>query len=378
MTWDIFCTVIDNYGDIGVSWRLARQLKVEHGVSVRLWVDDLRAFQHLRPEIDPSLPIQHLTGVEVRHWVSPLPEVTPGEVVIEVLACHLPETFLARMVCRQPVPVWLNLEYLSAEDWVTGIHALPSPHPRLPLTQYFFMPGFSANTGGLTRENNLTTERDAFQNNAKARIAFWAALNLPPQPDNEMRISLFCYENRALPSLLDAWAKNMQPVCVLAPLGKALPEIAAWFGMASYSAGDIWRRGRLTLCVLPMLDQETYDRLLWACDFNFVRGEDSFLRAQFAARPLTWQAYVQEDAAHLAKMDAFLDLYCADLADDLAQQTRMFWSAWNQECDLSAQWPALLSALPALTTHARAWDTQIAQQPDLATNLLTFCRKWLK
>ncbi|WP_187492385.1 elongation factor P maturation arginine rhamnosyltransferase EarP, partial [Pantoea agglomerans] len=24
VTWDIFCTVVDNYGDIGVTWRLAR------------------------------------------------------------------------------------------------------------------------------------------------------------------------------------------------------------------------------------------------------------------------------------------------------------------------------------------------------------------
>lgn len=378
MTWDIFCTVIDNYGDIGVSWRLARQLSMEHGVSVRLWVDDLRAFKHLRPEIDPALPIQHLAGVEVRHWVSPLPEVTPGEVVIEVLACHLPEAFVVRMTCRQPAPVWLNLEYLSAEDWVAGIHGLPSPHPRLPLTQYFFMPGYSDNTGGLTRESRLTAERDAFQSDPEARIAFWTALNLPPPQDNELRISLFSYENRALPSVLDAWTKEAQPICVLTPIGKALPEIAAWFDVESYSAGDIWRRGELTLCVLPMLDQDAYDRLLWACDFNFVRGEDSFLRAQFAARPLAWQAYVQEDAAHLAKLDAFLDLYCADLPGDLAQQTRMFWHAWNLESDLTALWPSMRAALPELAAHARAWDTQLEKQNDLATNLLTFCRKWLK
>ncbi|MBY0444112.1 MAG: elongation factor P maturation arginine rhamnosyltransferase EarP, partial [Burkholderiales bacterium] len=37
--WDIFCRVIDNYGDIGVCWRLARQLSFEHGFAVRLMVD---------------------------------------------------------------------------------------------------------------------------------------------------------------------------------------------------------------------------------------------------------------------------------------------------------------------------------------------------
>ena len=47
LSWDIFCTVVDNYGDIGVCWRLARQLAAEHGFAVRLWVDDLASFARL-------------------------------------------------------------------------------------------------------------------------------------------------------------------------------------------------------------------------------------------------------------------------------------------------------------------------------------------
>jgi uncharacterized repeat protein (TIGR03837 family) len=167
MTWDIFCTVVDNYGDIGVTWRLARQLADEHALPVRLWVDDLAAFQQIRPEIDPASDIQHLAGVEVRRWTSPLPDTEPGEVVIEALACNLPDEFIHRMAARQPPPVWLNLEYLSAEDWVAGVHGLPSPHPRLSLTKHFFMPGYTRQTGGLTRERWLTTERDAFQAGGK-------------------------------------------------------------------------------------------------------------------------------------------------------------------------------------------------------------------
>jgi uncharacterized repeat protein (TIGR03837 family) len=368
MNLDIFCTVIDNFGDIGVSWRLARQLANEHAVAVRLWVDDLNAFQHIRPEIDPTLPIQHLAGVEIRHWTSPLAEVEPGEVVIEALACNLPEAFVARMAVMQPSPVWLNLEYLSAEAWVAGVHGLPSPHPRLPLTKYFFMPGYGANTGGLMRERGLSIARDCNQ----------APFVAPALHADHLLVSLFCYENQALPSLLQAWAVDTQPVYALVPIGKALPDIAAWFGATSMPPGSIWRRGGLTLQVLPMLDQDAYDRLLWACDLNFVRGEDSFLRAQFAARPLLWQAYRQDADAHLAKLDAFLDLYCADLDAALAVQTRAMWRAWNLQTEMSALWPPLRAALPALQRHARAWDTQLAAQTDLATNLLTFCRKWLK
>jgi len=378
MTWDIFCSVIDNFGDIGVTWRLARQLSDEHAIPVRLWVDDLPAFQHIRPEIDPALPTQHLAGVEIRHWTTPLPAADPGEVVIEALACHLPEEFIARMAARQSAPAWLNLEYLSAEDWVAGVHGLPSPHPRLPLTKHFFMPGYAANSGGLTRERWLTSRRDAFQADAAARTAFLANLGLPVPQAGELLVSLFSYENQALPSLLQAWAAGGEAVRILLPVGRALPEIAAWFGQTAPAAGAVWRRGALTLHILPMLDQDAYDRLLWACDLNFVRGEDSFVRAQFAARPLVWQTYVQDDGAHFAKLEAFLALYCTGMDAQLAELTRTLWRAWNHETEMTTLWPPLRKALPALSAHARAWDAQLAAHTDLATNLLNFCRKWLK
>lgn len=364
MTWDIFCTVVDNYGDIGVTWRLSRQLVAEHDLPVRLWVDDLNAFKHIRPEIDPALDTQTLSGVEIRRWTQPLAEAEPGEVVIEALACNLPDAFILRMAARQPAPVWLNLEYLSAEDWVTGVHGLPSPHPRLALNKFFFMPGYTSDTGGLTRERWLTAERDAFQ----------AALI----PDKALRISLFSYENLALPGLLQAWASGDRAVHVRVPVGKALPTIADWFGETTWLPGTTWQRDALTLHVLPMLDQDSYDRLLWESDLNFVRGEDSCLRAQFAARPMVWQAYVQEEDSHFAKLDALLALYCADMDTPLVELTRTFWRAWNHQSDLGQLWPQWLAALPALRAHACNWDTHLSGQTDLATNLLTFCRKWLK
>ncbi|MBI5331531.1 MAG: elongation factor P maturation arginine rhamnosyltransferase EarP [Betaproteobacteria bacterium] len=382
--WDIFCTVIDNFGDIGVTWRLSRQLAAEHGVAVRLWVDDLEAFRRLCPEVDPELDIQHLLpspggrgspGVEVRRWTAPLPEVEPGALVIEALACTLPDAFIERMAQHDPKPVWLNLEYLSAEDWVEGVHGLPSPHPRLPLLKHFFMPGFTTRTGGLTRERGLSAARDAFQTDADAQAVFWADLGLPPAQADELRLTLFSYENRALPGLLTAWAEGDRAIRACVPEGKALPQIAAWFGVAAPPAGATLHRGRLTLHVLPMLDLDAYDRLLWACDLNFVRGEDSFLRAQYAARPMVWQAYPQEEAAHLIKLDAFLRRYCADQADDLARLTQDFWRAWNREAAADTHWTRWLAALPRLGSHARAWDSALAKHTDLASKLLIFFNK---
>jgi uncharacterized repeat protein (TIGR03837 family) len=375
MTWDIFCTVIDNFGDIGVTWRLARQLAAEHHVPVRLWVDDLASFQRIRPEIDPALDTQHLAGVEVRRWTDPLPDVEPGDVVIEALACDLPDEFIVRMAARRPSPVWLNLEYLTAESWANGVHGLPSPHPRLDLTQYFYMPGYTDKTGGLTRETGLLESRKAFQADGAAQTAFWDTLGLPPRQPEESRLSLFAYENAAIPSLLSVLARSERPTRLLVPEGKPLPAISAWLGRRELHVGEVHAHRHLTIHALPMLDQDTYDRLLWACDVNFVRGEDSFLRAQYAARPLIWQAYRQEDRAHFAKLDAFLDLYCIDMPADLADATRRLWHAWNEESGVGTLWPAYAAHLAGLNAHARYWCDKLAAQPDLASKLMIFCEK---
>ena len=108
-----------------------------------------------------------MAGVEVRHWAVSLPEVEPARVVIEAFACELPERHLQAMAQQQPRPAWINLEYLSAEDWVVGCHAMASPHPRLPLVKHFFFPGFDEATGGLLREPGLLARRDAFRGEAR-------------------------------------------------------------------------------------------------------------------------------------------------------------------------------------------------------------------
>ena len=366
--WDIFCSVIDNYGDIGVTWRLASQLAAQYDIAVRLWVDDLQAFHHIRPEVDPTAATQCLRGVEIRRWTIPLPPIEPGDVVIEALACNLPDAFIQAMAKKSPTPVWINLEYLCAENWVEGVHGLPSPHPRLPLTQYFFMPGYTTGSGGLTREKALYGEREAFQNDARAQSDFWAGLGIPDK--DALRISLFSYECRSLPDLLEVCSRGDRPIDLVLPRGRATAQITAWF--AHPQAGDLLSRGRLRVFLLPMLAQDDYDRLLWACDLNFVRGEDSFVRAQFAARPMIWQAYRQEENAHLDKLAAFLDLYCARLSPETANLLRAVWQAWNREEALGALWPDWIAALPALSEHAHAWARRLAEQDDLSANLVKF------
>ncbi|MFZ2162980.1 MAG: elongation factor P maturation arginine rhamnosyltransferase EarP [Sideroxyarcus sp.] len=371
---DIFCSVVDNYGDIGVCWRLARQLANEHGLSVRLWVDDLRSFGKLCPEVDVALDEQRCSGVEVRRWSADFPTIEPAGLVIEAFACRLPQPYVEAMAAREVKPVWLNLEYLSAEDWVEGCHKLPSPHPSLPLTKYFFFPGFTAKTGGLLLEHDLLVRRDVFQSDAEVQQRYWQSMGVPQRTVDELRISLFGYENEAMEGLLGAWEKGDKFVTCLLPEGRSLPQVAAFFGQESGKAGDVWQRGRLRVHILPFVEQECYDDLLWACDINFVRGEDSCVRAQWAAKPFIWHIYPQHDGVHLAKLEALRARYTAGLPPETAQSVRDLWLAWNGGPDIAGAWTHFLAQRGALTRHGKDWADRLAGN-NLALNLLDFYRQ---
>ena len=401
---DLFCTVVDNFGDIGVCWRLARQLVREHGWSVRLWVDDLASFRHLRPDIDPSLAQQRCDGVEVRRWDADFGPITddnaPGDIVIEAFACNIPDACVQAMHVRKQAgraPVWINLEYLSAEDWVDDCHRQKSLHPQLGLLKTFFFPGFTERTGGLIRERELFSRRDAFLASPELRDIWWQkTLGMPAAPTDALVVSLFAYENAALPALLAQWADSATPIVCLVPQGRITPAVGAWFNHETLAPGESATRGRLTVYGLPFVPQTDFDALLWACDLNFVRGEDSFVRAQWAAKPFVWHIYPQDENAHHGKLDAFLGRYLADRQDGTSDRSaksdtsdipdthdaplshgarealRTFWHLWNGYASTPPDWPALAKALPELNRHARAWATAQAALPDLARQLASF------
>ncbi|MCD6705609.1 MAG: elongation factor P maturation arginine rhamnosyltransferase EarP [Thiobacillus sp.] len=378
-TWDIFCKVVDNYGDIGIAWRLARGLAGEHGLAVRLWVDDLHAFQRIWPAIDANAAEQSCEGVTVCAWRTPFAAAEPAQVVIDAFGCALPEAYLAAMGEQSPPPVWINLEYLSAEPWVAEHHGLPSPHPRLPLTRFFFFPGYTPDTGGLLAEAGLEARRAAFVERGTG--AFWRQLGLQAPPPGELRVSLFAYENPALPVLLDAWAADPRPITCLVPEGRVIPQLAAWLSVPTLQAGASHRRGALRLRILPFLDQDRYDHLLWACDLNFVRGEDSCVRAQWAARPLVWQAYPQADAAHWDKMNALLAHYTEGLDGAAARAVSAMWRHWNgmpDADDLAACGSAGRSHPAVIEAHAVAWCDRLRLAGRLTDKLVDFAENKIK
>lgn len=352
---DIFCEVIDNFGDAGVCWRLARALAAA-GLRVTLWIDDLVRLQRLRPAIKVQLEVQALDGFTLRRWSADA--AAGSDLVISAFGCRLPDSTLQHMAAARPAPVWINLEYLSAERWVEDSHRLPSPHPRLPLVQHFYFPGFTPRTGGLLREAGLLDARDAF--GAPQRAEWLAQLGVTV-PEGARLVSLFCYPSAPVGALLQAM-RDGPPVICLVPDG-VTPLAPA--------PGQVRSDGALTLMGVPFLEPDAYDRLLWSCDLNFVRGEDSAVRAQWATQPFVWQFYAQAEDAHWDKLDAFLALY-APLLGASAPAVTAFWRAWNGDSAAALDWPGLLAALPALSSHGHAWRQQLSTSSDLVTGLIEF------
>jgi uncharacterized repeat protein (TIGR03837 family) len=370
LSWDIFCKVIDNFGDIGVCWRLASQLAAR-GQHVRLWADDASALAWMAPQGCP--------GVQVKHWSANPDDIqkalhndTAGDVLIEAFCCEAAPEIIAAHAHKYwanhqnglKTPIWINLEYLSAEPFVERSHGLPSPilhGPAQGLTKWFFYPGFTPGTGGLLRE------ADVAQHPSHTELP-------TPQHDDSQRISLFCYEPPPLAQFLQQLAQGAQRTHMQVTHGRAtqalhhaLPHI---LNKNNQQANKIEREQlliseQLKVELLPLMNQLAYDQLLQSCHFNCVRGEDSLVRALWAGKPFVWQIYPQDDGAHAAKLNAFLDWLQAP------PSLRTFHHVWNGLS--SAPLPAL--DLPAWGAAVQAARHKLLTQDDLVTQLMGFVQK---
>ena len=368
MQWDIFCRVVDNFGDIGVSWRLARALALHSQQGVRLFVDDWETLRRLLPSV-PAAPAPFVvSGVEVQPWALAERSPSVAACVIEAFACELPPACLAAMRASTPPPVWINLEYLSAEDWIEECHGLPSPDPATGLPKIFFFPGFTARSGGLIREPEVLARRDAAQE-PDGRRNWLADYGCAEVSASAQWMSLFAYDNPQLAHRLRDWQVSDMPIVLWVPEGTAWRGLAHWLG-ASLAEGHCQQHGALTVCALPFLPMDDYDRLLAVCDVNFVRGEDSFVRAQWAARPFVWQAYPQADAVHVEKMNAFLRRYLQTADAATAAVVEAMWRDWNGAGTQEGAWVGFQNALPVLRRHARQWCDQLAATDGLVDRLV--------
>lgn len=355
MQWDIFCRVVDNLGDIGVCWRLCADLAAR-GQKVRLWID-------VPDDLDWMVPGARqgsVPGVEVVHWTEPVQpprDWLRGDVWVEAFGCDPARECLDALAAHVRgggrAPVWLNLEYMSAEGYVERCHRLPSPvmtGPLQGLTKWFFYPGFTLKTGGLLREADLPARQAAFDARG------WLDAQALPSGDRP-RASLFCYEPPALRAVLVASGREV-PCDWLVTAGRAADAVAAERARGLDT-------GQARLHTVPRLTQRDYDHLLWSCDLNFVRGEDSLVRALWAGKPFVWHIYPQHDNAHHAKLEAFLDWLQAP------PSLRAFHRAWNGITAPATAWPGW-DVVSTWQPCALAARQRLEAQPELVGQLLGF------
>jgi uncharacterized repeat protein (TIGR03837 family) len=370
---DIFCSVVDNFGDIGICWRLARQLVAEQQLATTLWVDDLSSFQRICPEVIPTESTQIIAGVLVRSWPAQLPPLRKDELpdlLIEALACTVPAEYVQQLAQQRPDAVWLNLEYLSAESWIEGCHGLASPQANVSLAKYFFFPGFNTKTGGLLREQSLVKSLADFAADPAAQQQFWQQLGIADAMRFQQKISLFCYEQAAIALFVEQLASATVPTLLLVPEGVLAQQLRAlWPSLLDHPVLEL---GQLRLQILAFIPQPQYDFLLAACDINFVRGEDSIIRAQWAGKPFIWQIYRQQEQAHQVKLAAFLQQYLQQAPQELAALLQALHRQWDLELPLQDLWPQLLENQGKIHAYNQKWRDYLTSQQDLASNLVRF------
>lgn len=361
---DLFCQVIDNLGDIGVSWRLARQLTLEHDCRVRLWVDQLESLKRLEPAINPAQHKQSICNVDI--WLSDDSHVQNDssslpDLVIAAFSCEIPHAYLQRMVAQRQharatgsgnLTQWIQLEYLSAQPWVERFH-LQSSLRSDGLQPVYFFPGFTARTGGLIREQNMMALASV------ADRSWLTQLGVPGEIINTRRIiSVFTYPDAPLEQFvrqlerLDSNSLLLVPETVRTNLG----------------ALETARFNKVTWITIPFLRQTDYDRLLACTDLNLVRGEDSFVRAIWAGKPFVWHIYRQQENEHHHKLQAWLDR--ARMPESVGKAMHD-WSEGRAQAD----WQTILtgSGWHAWQQACLAHRNELISQEDLARQLLRFC-----
>ena len=336
-TIDIFCRVIDNFGDAGVLWRLARDF-TNHGHHVRLIIDDVNTLSALAPELQSDHFSQKTSrGIQVLKWESAWDRgdcpLEPAQIVIEGFACQIPRDYEFKMSLMQNAPVWINLDYMSAEDWIDEFNALPSPHPNLPLTKYFWFPGVTKKSAGLIIEDGYRLRQERFDH-----AAFLKKMGADP---DMVTLFFFAYPYGPIKALAKALAAYPRPLQLLLSATKSGELLKA--ELEALDAPHI------RLVTLPFVDQETFDEILWASDIAFIRGEDSAARAMLSGVPFVWHIYHQDDDAHMVKLAAMTSKMREVASDsDLFDTWERFQADYN-EGTIDAK------ALHQLLDHLEQW-----------------------
>ena len=361
MRLDVFCHIVDNYGDAGVCWRLTRRLAQLQATgkydSIRLFCDELTLLNFLAG--GNALQVAKSSGFEIHPWsdaAKKAQEACP-DAVLETFSCDLPKEYL-KIIRQHPHCQWINIEYLSAEPWIDSHHGMASSGTTPP--RYFFFPGFTHASGSILKGPFAWSIAESLKNTWQHRR------------QEALAMSLFCYDTEKIQVMLNCLTSKSIPIDVLVCFGQAQAS-AGSFLKVPFEPGSVIDHHGIRFIGLPFVSQEDYDSLLANCDLNIVRGEDSFVRAQWASKPFIWDIYPQSENAHQIKLEAFIKRYGAALSPpDLATLK----SLMNFDLsDLSKQ------NLEKLKICAKNWTSHLEEltaDGDLAEKLVDFIEERLK
>lgn len=378
----VFVRVIDNYGDAGVGWRLSCLLAEYLHMHVRLWIDDTDALNKLvpAPEQQTQITIEAWQGDAMMQ--QQLSAAADPVLVIETFGCELPPQVLERMgQCR---PLWLNWEYLTAEDWAVGLHAMSSLQPN-GLEKYFWFMGIDADSGGLLREPDYLAEREKFRQQPQLQQAFRQEYGLPLQHTGQLWL-VFAYTSGQWAQWMAMWQQADTPVTLWLAGGQVIESLRAAKLIAPeelQQEGDICELGNVTLVRIPFVPQAAFDRLLWLADAAIVRGEDSFVRALWAGLPFFWHIYRQDDDVHLQKLHSFWFKAMQGWPAELRQAFTVLSDDLNGAGAVSSlkreqAWQYLCAHWQSWVKSAAAWSEMLHGQDNALEKLARFSHLPLK
>ena len=282
---DIFCQVIDNYGDVGVAYRLAREFKrVYPNKKLRFVINKTEELNLIRKSEDIEIILyKDISKIE-----------NSADLIIESFGCEIPKKYMDKALKNSKLII--NLEYFSAEKWVDDFH-LQESFLGGNLKKYFFIPGLSKKSGGILLDNEFLERKKQVEEN---REYYLEKFKIKEKYD--LIGSVFSYEKN-FDSLIKELKKLDKKVLLLILSEKTQKNFIKYFDNSN-------NYDKIKAVKLPFFTYDKYEELLSLCDFNLVRGEDSFVRALLLGKPFLWHIYPQEENIHIQKLNSFLEKYC--------------------------------------------------------------------
>ncbi len=273
---DIFSRFIDNYGDISIPLRLAHGLYIDYGVTSNVFLTSHELTQKI---LDKNLFNEKINIIDIDNMDK---NFLPNTNVVTIFDTQLPISYEAKLTNKN---LLINYEYFSAEQWVDDCHLRESINKNYK--KIFYIPGVRENSGVPIFAKN---DKGLYQTEGLK---------------GTNTINFFCYFNEKIEASIKVLRTNF-------------PQYDSVLHDRFDKAKN---RGK------NLLSFNDFDKALSNSLINFIRGEDSLIRAILAGSPFIWQPYIQENNLHIAKLNAFIDHYFISLPPQL----REIFLIWNNQ-----------------------------------------------